>query len=151
MKLIIENWLKFINEQGEKKNISYSAVMIDEESINKLKEKFDEYKPENFVYEAKDYPLPHHMTITMGALGKYSESYPNGETINLKVVGYGISNDAMAIEVEPPSEINSKSRPHITFALPPNGKPFLSNKIENWKSVEETFDISGTVEEVPQK
>ena len=41
MKLIVENWRKFINEQGEKKNISYSAVMIDEESINKLKEKFD--------------------------------------------------------------------------------------------------------------
>ena len=154
MKILIENWRKFINEE-EKKNISYSAVMLDQNSIKKLIDTFGDKKPETFVYEAPDYHLPHHMTITLGPLGQYAGDYQAGKQITLEVVGYGISNDAMAIQVKPPFPINSKQIPipHITFALPPppNGKPFLSNKIQNWTTKINPFNISGIVEEVPQK
>ena len=152
MKLLIENWRKFVNEEDQPKGISYSAVMLDQQSIEKLKKAFNNNKPENFVYEAKDYSLPHHMTITMGALEKYNQNYPVGENITLEVTGYGISGDAMAISVKPPFDISEKiKQPHITFALPPGGKPFLSNKIENWTPIDNTFSVTGIVKEVPNK
>ena len=147
MKLLLENWRKYLTEQ----KISYSGVVLDEDSKQKLLEL---PIPEGWE------PVAHHMTITMGPLlhpkGKhdFSESYSAGTEVSLPVVAVGQDERAMAVKVKPPGEINKKiSFPHVTVAVnrEGGGKPFHSNKIP-----EENFEplggiiLNGVVEEVPQ-
>ena len=147
MKLILENWRQYLTEQ----KISYSGVVLDEQSKQKLLELSI---PEGWE------PVAHHMTITMGPLqhpkGKYdfSEFYPVGAEVSLPVVAVGQDERAMAVKVKPPAEINKKiSFPHITVAVnrEVGGKPFHSNKIpeENFKPLRGII-LNGVVEEVPQ-
>ena len=157
-KLIMESWRKFLKEGP---SISFSGVVLDEQSVDLLKQKVEEIGvPDGFVFNTKaGEPLPHHMTIVPFApivdpKGKhdFSKDYAVGSTVNLKVVAIGSSQDAMAALVEPPAPISPKvSFPHITIAIPEGGKPFNSNKIpkENFKQIE-PFMVSGTVEEVTQ-
>ena len=148
MKLILENWRQYLTEQ----KISYSGVVLDEESKQKLLELSI---PEGWE------PVAHHMTITMGPLqhpkGKhdFSEFYPAGAEVSLPVVAVGQDERAMAVKVKPPAEINKKiSFPHVTVAVnrEAGGKPFHSNKIpeENFKPLNGIV-LNGVVEEVPQK
>lgn len=157
-KLIMESWRKFLKEGP---SISYSGVVLDEQSVDLLKQKAEEMGvPDGFVFNTKaGEPLPHHMTIVafspiVDPKGKhdFSKDYVVGSTVNLKVVAIGSSQDAMAALVEPSAPISPKvSFPHITIAIPEGGKPFNSNKIpkENFKQIE-PFMVSGTVEEVTQ-
>ena len=147
MKLILENWRRYLTEQ----KISYSGVVLDEQSKQKLLEL---PIPEGWE------PVAHHMTITMGPLqhpkGKhdFSEFYPVGTEVSLPVVAVGQDERAMAVKVKPPAEINKKiSFPHVTVAVnrEAGGKPFHSNKIpeENFKPLSGII-LNGVVEEVPQ-
>ena len=147
MKLLLENWNKFLNEQ----HISYSGVVLDEASKQKL---LALEIPEGWE------PVAHHMTITMGSLihkkGKhdFSEAYPIGSVVELPVVAVGRDERAMAVQVQAPGEINKKiSSPHITVAVnrAEGGKPFHSNKIpqENFEPLS-GITLRGSVEEVPQ-
>ena len=147
MKLILENWRQYLTEQ----KISYSGVVLDEQSKQKLLE---------LSIPAGWEPVAHHMTITMGPLqhpkGKhdFSEFYPVGAEVSLPVVAVGQDERAMAVKVKPPAEINKKiSFPHVTVAVnrDAGGKPFHSNKIpaENFKPLSGII-LNGVVEEVPQ-
>jgi hypothetical protein len=147
MKLLIENWRSFLTEQ----NISYSGVVLDKESKQQL---LGLDTPEGWE------PVAHHMTITMGPLihkkGKhdFSEAYPVGSEVELPVVAIGMDDRAMAVKVQPPSEVSKKiSFPHVTVAVnrEGGGKPFHSNKIpeENFQPLT-GITLRGTVEEVPQ-
>jgi len=147
MKLLFENWRQYLTEQ----NISYSGIVLDEESRQKLLEL---PIPEGWE------PIAHHMTITMGSLihkkGKhdFSEAYPPGAVIELPVVAVGQDERAMAVQVQTPSEISKKiSFPHVTVAVnrAGGGKPFHSNKIpeENFAPLDGIV-LRGIVEEVPQ-
>ena len=147
MKLILENWRQYLTEQ----KISYSGVVLDEESKQKLLEL---PIPEGWE------PVAHHMTITMGPLqhpkGKhdFSELYPVGTEVSLPVVAVGQDERVMAVKVKPPAEINKKiSFPHVSVAVnrDAGGKPFHSNKIpeENFKPLSGII-LNGVVEEVPQ-
>jgi len=147
VKLILENWRQYLTEQ----KISYSGVVLDEQSKQKLLELSI---PEGWE------PVAHHMTITRGPLqhpkGKhdFSEFYPAGAEVSLPVVAVGQDERAMAVKVKPPAEINKKiSFPHVTVAVnrDAGGKPFHSNKIpeENFKPLSGII-LNGVVEEVPQ-
>ena len=147
MKLLLENWRQYLIEQ----NISYSGVVLDEESRQKLLEL---PIPEGWE------PVAHHMTITMGSFihkkGKhdFSGAYPPGAEIELPVIAVGQDDRAMAVKVQVPSEINKKiSFPHVTVAVnrEGGGKPFHSNKIpeENFEPLSGIV-LRGVVEEVPQ-
>lgn len=147
MKILIENFRKFLNEQ----NISYSGVVLDDESRQKL---LDLPIPDGWE------PVAHHMTITLGPLvhkkGKhdFSEAYSVGQEIELPVISVGQDDRAMAVKVAAPAEISKKiSFPHITVAVnrEGGGKPFHSNKIpeENFESLD-GLTLRGVVEEVPQ-
>ncbi len=101
MKLLLENWRQYLVEQ----NIGYSAIVLDEESKQKLLEL---PIPEGWE------PAAHHMTITMGPLthpgGKhdFSESYSAGTEVSLPVVAVGQDERVMAVKVKPAGEINKK-------------------------------------------
>ena len=131
--------------------ISYAAVVLTEESREELLSSFQ--IPEGWSEFA------HHMTITMGPLthkkGKhdFSEEYPIGSTVELQVVGVGMDDKVMAVEVEPPADISAKiSYPHITVAVntEEGGKPFHSNKLDNSEFTPVEFTLYGEVTEVAQ-
>lgn len=125
--------------------ISYSGVVLDNVSRNKLIDMFRSIIP--LEYEI----IAHHMTINMGALVDGSREkfdMEHNTPIPLRVVDYAIDNLVIAVGVEGYSSKNEK--PHITLAVnrKAGGKPYLSNKLTNWKPIERPFIVTGKVEEV---
>ena len=74
-------------------NISYSAVVLDEESRSKLLEFVDGYIPQGWE------KIAHHMTLNMGEIKPEFEKYL-GFTVPLYVKEVGVSDMAMAVKVE---------------------------------------------------
>jgi hypothetical protein len=124
--------------EDDKKTISYSAVVLDHESSESLLDTFNGEIPDGW----KKYG--HHMTI---ALGKAVEDENLLDSIQtLIVTQIGKSDMVIAVRVE---GFPSKNKiPHITLAVnPEGGKPFMSNKIEEWKDIE-PFEITGEVRNI---
>ena len=131
------------NESEEKKGkILYSAVILDEDSRDKLLAlmRLCADVPEDWKR------LAHHMTIV------FKEGLPEelkgdlNENVILTVKSIGISDDAIAVGVE--GYPSTKDNPHITLAIPPNGKPANSNYIEDWRDVEAEILLRGKVSEI---
>ena len=137
-------------------NISYSAIVLDENSRANLLGRLSDAIPNGWEIVA------HHMTITMGPLvhprGKhdFSKVYPAGTTIDLPVTAVGQDKRAMAVQVMAPALISKKTKfPHITIAVnrADGGKPFHSNKIplENFEDISKWgLVLRGVVTEIPQ-
>ena len=133
----IKEMMGVINED-DKKTISYSAVVLDHESSELLLNKFNGEIPDGWKKYA------HHMTI---ALGKAIEDENLlGSSQTLIVTQIGKSDMVIAVRVE---GFPSKNKiPHITLAVnPEGGKPFMSNKIEEWNDIE-PFEITGEVRNI---
>ena len=133
----IQSMMGVINEDN-KKTISYSAVVLDHESSELLLNKFNGEIPDGWKKYA------HHMTI---ALGKAIEDENLlGSSQTLIVTQIGKSDMVIAVRVE---GFPSKNKiPHVTLAVnPEGGKPFMSNKIEEWKDIE-PFEITGEVRNI---
>ena len=136
-------------------SISYSAVVLDEISHQKLILNFKDQIPDGWDV------IAHHMTITMGPLksptGKYDMSvkYPREQTFDLKVVQIGCDERAMAVKIELLPGYHTRNRyPHITLAVnrEGGGKPWHSNQIDPDRFVDVApLLLSGVVQEVPQK
>ena len=115
---------KILKELKEKKSsISYSAVVLDEESRKKLINDFSHILPESWEI------ICHHMTICLGELPSDLKSNI-GKKVSLKVIKWGVSGKAMAVQVE--GYYSENNIPHITIAInrKAGAKPFDSNKIE---------------------
>jgi hypothetical protein len=124
--------------EDDKKTISYSAVVLDHESSELLLNTFKGEIPDGWKKYA------HHMTI---ALGKAIEDENLlGSSQTLIVTQIGKSDMVIAVRVE---GFPSKNKiPHITLAVnPEGGKPFMSNKIEEWKDIV-PFEITGEVRNI---
>jgi tRNA nucleotidyltransferase/poly(A) polymerase/8-oxo-dGTP pyrophosphatase MutT (NUDIX family) len=124
-------------EVGTRERIAYAGVILDEETSEQLLARFESEIPESWTRYA------HHMTVSLG------KSIPNqadlGKEIALTVTAIGKSDDAIAVAVSGYPSRNAI--PHITLAIPPGGKPFNSNKITDWHSVE-PFEIQGQLQDV---
>ena len=146
-KLIIEKRTNFFKStlkkiQESKNKVLYSAVVLDEKSRDKLLD---------LMRLCVDVPadwkrLAHHMTIV------FKEGLPEelkddlNKDVILTVKSVGVSDDAIAVGVE--GYPSTKDTPHITLALPPNGKPVNSNYINDWRPVEEEILLNGKVSEI---
>jgi hypothetical protein len=149
----MENWRKYLTETNYSgPPLNYSSVVLNDPAVllreaQRLKE--DEQVPPEFI--PKEGKWPHHMTINMGPL---LPGWENDMPITLVVDGWGVINEdgakAMAFRVNPDSLDNLPVKndvPHITAMVPPDGKPFHSNRIVNWQPLEEPFDVTGVVVE----
>ena len=119
-------------------NVLYSAVVLDKASHNKLLDKFALEMPEGWKTYA------HHMTITMGELKDKTDI---GKEVILKVTKVGLSDMAMAVQVEGYQSKNDI--PHVTLSVNAlkNAKPVMSNKITNWQDIKPFF-VTGFVTEI---
>jgi hypothetical protein len=124
--------------EEDKKTISYSAVVLDHKSSQLLLNTFSDEIPDGWKKYA------HHMTISLGKA--VEDETLLGSIQKLKVTQIGKSDMAMAVRVE---GFPSKNKiPHVTLAVnPKGGKPFMSNKIEEWKDVN-PFEITGEVSNI---
>jgi predicted kinase len=120
-----------------KSNVLYSCVLLDKASHNKLIDRFALDIPDGWKTFA------HHMTITMGELKDKTDI---GKEVILKVTKVGLSDMAMAVQVE--GYPSKKAVPHVTLAINPNGgKPVMSNNITKWQDIKPFF-ITGFVTEI---
>ena len=127
---------------NNKDKVLYSAVVIDKESKDKLMNARASKLPEGWKVFA------HHMTIVFGkGLEDKSEI---GKTVTLTATELGLSDKAMAVKVEG-YHTNNKI-PHVTVAVntAEGGKPFNSNQIKDWHSLDETLELHGVVTEIKQ-
>lgn len=125
--------------------ISYSAVVLDDESHQKLVKVFRSMIPEGWDIFA------HHMTIKLGALDEDSQAKRDmieGKTITLKVLDYAIDEKVMAVSVSGYESMNVRS--HITLAVNKRegGKPVMSNQLTDWKPIPFPIKLTGKVTEV---
>lgn len=122
--------------------VSYSAVVLDERSRERLLRKFEELIPKDWEI------LAHHMTINMGELNPEFERYLS-MPVKLEAIDFAMDDKVAAIGVKGFHSQNAK--PHITLAVNRNngGKPVMSNKLTDWELLKRPYSISGKVEEIP--
>jgi len=123
-------------------NILYSAVVLDDDDQDNLIMFVDDYVDIPLNWKK----IAHHMT--MG----FKEHVPDhlrddiGKTVQLTVKEIGVSEDAIAVKVE--GYPSNNKIPHVTIAIPKDGKPYNSNLITDWKPVDEEIIIKGKVREI---
>jgi chemotaxis protein CheY-P-specific phosphatase CheC len=125
-------------------NISYSAVVLDERSKQRLIERFKSIIPEDFEI------LGDHMTINMGELATEYEKFL-GLPVQLTVNDIAINDKVIAVGVSGFETQNPKA--HITLAVnrKAGGKPMMSNSLTNWEKIKRPLLITGKVTEVEYK
>jgi hypothetical protein len=131
-------------KEDDVKNVSYSAVVLDDKSRASLLKVFQPMIPEGWEV------IAHHMTIKMGALengSKEKQDMENDTVITLNVVDYAMDDKVMAVGVEGYPTKNAK--PHITIAVnrAEGGKPFMSNKLSDWRPLGFPLTLTGKVSE----
>jgi hypothetical protein len=124
--------------------ISYSAVVLDDRSRQRLIERFRTIIPEGWEI------LADHMTINLGEIDPEYEKYI-GLAIRLSVNDLAIDDKVIAVGVSGFHSQNTK--PHITLAVnrKNGGKPMMSNNLNNWTPIKRPLLITGKVAEVPLK
>ena len=134
-----------LKEDDMEQKVRYSAVVLDDESHAKLVQVFAPMIPEGWE------TIAHHMTINMGALDAGSDAKQDMENdveVKLNVVDYAMDNLVMAVGVE--GYPSSNAKPHVTIAVnrAEGGKPYLSNKLNDWKPLSFPLQLTGKVTEV---
>lgn len=124
--------------------ISYSAVVLDQRSRDRLLKRFQEIIPEGWEI------IAHHMTINMGEIDTEYEQYL-GLSVSLMVEDFAMDDKVAAVGVSGFPSKNAK--PHITLAVnrQAGGKPVMSNNLTNWERIKRPLQVVGKVKEVPLK
>lgn len=135
------------------KKFLYYCLLLDEESSKTLLKLGQKILAENVEIEFSPKWFCHHMTILFHTnqneeLIKWCENNI-GNIYDMKVTSIGISDKALAVHVETEAPSNNTLK-HITLAVNTknNGKPFDSNRIENWFPLKENFIIKGIVTKI---
>ena len=134
-----------LKEETSMKKVNYSAVVLDNQSRTKLIKVLQPMIPEGWKV------ITNHMTIKLGGLNdntQEKDDMENSKLIELKVIDYAIDNLVMAVGVE--GYHSTKTKPHITIAVNQDagGKPVMSNKLTNWKSLGFPLELTGKISEI---
>lgn len=140
---------KLLNLLMETKQISYTGIVLDNKSKEKIKQFLKDMKktgkiiiPDNWTFSAD------HITINTG---KASDNSLLNQQVICKVVSYGQDQNVMALGVSLESDIDLyDKKPHITIAFNEKGgaRPVMSQKIQKWIPVPRSFMLSGIIKEV---
>lgn len=125
-------------------NVSYSAVVLDDRSRERLIERFKSIIPEGWEI------IAHHMTINLGEIDPEFEKYLN-MPVRLSVNDIAADDKVMAVGVSGFESNNTK--PHITLAVnrKAGGKPVMSNNLMSWEKLKRPLLVTGKVTEVEFK
>ena len=95
--------------------------------------------------------IGHHMTIRMGGLAGTEHVPGTRATLRATHVGFlGERSNPSVVAVRVSGHSSENKTPHVTVAVNRElgGKPFHSNKIENWTELPDPFELNGEVQEV---
>lgn len=122
-----------VNRSGK-----YCAVLLDNESQNKLKQLFGSLIPEKWTLKC------HHMTIN--PFDECSEGI--GESVNLMLTHFGRNDKACAVKVVGYKGKSNNTFPHVTIAVNESagGKAKDSNTITEWTPIRKHITLTGTIE-----
>jgi hypothetical protein len=122
-------------------NVSYSAVVLDKQSRNKLIEYFKSIIP--LEYEI----IADHMTLNMGPIDPQFQD-DLGKEVELTVTDFAKDDKVIAVGVK--GYPTKDSKPHITLAVnrEAGGKPYMSNKLTNWQPIQFGVKLKGKVTEI---
>jgi len=122
-------------------NISYSAVVLDENSRLRLVNRFKNVIPEGWEIIAD------HMTINLGEIDPEYEKYL-GLPVRLAVEDIAMDDKVIAVGVSGVKTRNPKA--HITLAINRinGGKPMMSKNLTNWERIRRPLSLTGKVTEV---
>ena len=126
-------------------NISYSAVVLDDNSRQRLIERFKNIIPEGWDIIAD------HMTVNLGEIDPEYEKYL-GLAVRLTVNDIAMDDKVIAVGVS--SGINShNTKAHITLAVNKanGGKPVMSNYLTNWEKLRRPLLLRGKITQVEFK
>jgi len=133
-------------------NITYSGVVLDDDSRNKLLSTL--IYPN---YEFSDWiKIAHHSTICMGELPEHLKKYWLNEEVTLTATEFGFNDKAAAVKVtgffsiSKPNSIENEGPKfqHITLAINPiDAKPADSNEITEWQEIN-PIRLSGIIKEI---
>lgn len=129
------NWYK-----TSSKKVSYSAVVLDQNSATSLIQKMKPFIPEDWKV------IAHHMTIGMGELKNKEEI---DKEVELQVTGWAKDQNVLAVLVSGYDRQDGLV-PHITVAVNEAGgaKPKDSNKLSGWQPLSAQINLNGMVKEV---
>lgn len=128
----------------------YSAVVLNEQSQKKLVEwanknvKVNGIRLPILVRDAGWTMFCHHMTIKYPGIPEFVKQYVDTDA-SLEVTHIGISDKVVAVRVV---GFHSENKyPHITVAVNTlgGGKPVMSNNITEWRTIEGSLLLKGTV------
>ena len=122
-------------------NVSYSAIVLDDSSRQRLIDKFKNIIPEGFEI------IAHHMTINLGEIDPEYEKYL-GLPIRLTVNDIAMDDKVIAVGVSGFNTRNPKA--HITLAVnrANGGKPVMSNNLTNWERLRRPLSLRGKVTQI---
>lgn len=126
--------------------VLYTAIVLDEESQNRLRKLYREYYKQPGWKE-----ICHHMTLKFGdsksQIDSFIESNLN-KSFTLKSNTIGISEKAIALKID--TDIKTlNSYPHITVAVNSlGGKPVDSNNIKRFIKLPINISLTGTLQHV---
>jgi len=132
-------------DKDKNSKVSYSAIVLDDESRNLLLS-----SPEILKYlNPKHQIIAHHMTIKMGGLENSAYKNKEGTRETLTATHIGISNDGNVIAVKVDGQ-SANQIPHITISINRHekAKPKDSNNITNWKPLKSPIRLTGIVEQI---
>jgi hypothetical protein len=110
--------------------INYTGAFLSEKDHVLIIEMFRDKVPSEWRF------LAHHMTINIGGCNEeYKHLLNTSNSIKCIAFGIDIELEVAAIKVESDIPSDNKQK-HITFAVGANGKPYLSNKIDNWEALQ---------------
>ena len=122
--------------------VSYSSVVIDDESRAKL---LNDPQVTGLITPDMEI-IAHHMTIKMGGLSgtPHQERLGKAEQFYATDVGTALEGNVVAVKV---SGLSDNKNPHITIAInrSSGAKPKDSNLITNWQPLETSILIKGVV------
>lgn len=128
------------------KKILYKALVLEPSEQRKLYEYMETLIPKGW------YTYCHHMTIVFGDPKDKDEvdifvDENEGKEFEMNVTHIGDSDKCIAVMVE--TNVPSKNKiKHITVATSPDGKPYESNLITNWKTVNKPLKLTGVVKKI---
>lgn len=124
--------------------VLYSAVVLTEDSREKLLQYFNDVLPSDWEI------ICHHMTINMGKINDYLKD-DLGKEVDLIVEDFAFNDKVMAVGVY--GYPSKNKQPHITLAVnrKNDGKPVMSNNLENWKPIKDKIKLKGIVQEIKSK
>ena len=126
-------------------NISYSAVVLDKQSRERLINRFKSVIPEDWSVIAD------HMTINLGEIDPEYKKYL-GLAVRLTVNDIAMDDKVIAVGIS--LGINAHNpKAHITLAVNKanGGKPVMSNNLTNWEKLRRPLLLRGKITQIEFK